>query len=493
MSSNWDVIVIGSGFGGATAALRAAQAGLKVLILERGDWTARDEDDWNPRKILIDQRYQSDVPSYIRQYKQKTHQETHLAEVVGGNSVFFGGAAFRFREKDFNGWPITYDEFEPYYVEAEELLGIAGNTEGPHQPRRSKSYPRPSIERNIPAKRIAKAGEKLKLQPATIPMAIDFKRCEQCHTCDGFPCKIKAKNDADISLIQKALKLGVEVKPRSIVESLVQKDGRITAVKVVDRGTQESKSYAAKTFVLAAGALNSPAIVLNSGLARGHAENWVGKYLMRHCNGIVGSVFPFQTNPQKIFHKQVCFFDFYEDVREKMNTSMGIIQDIYMPDKEVVGHFTPFGFKTAATGLSNYIQNLLCLAEDDAQESNGVTLGESKDQYGIPHMKVEHHYTADDFYRRDYLLSRAKKVLRAAGGLMFKTYDIDTFSHAVGTLRFGNTPAEGVLDKNCRFHDFQNLYALDGSFFPTSGGVNPSLSIVANSLRCSKQMIKELQ
>ncbi len=195
---------------------------------------------------------------------------------------------------------------------------------------------------------------------------------------------------------------------------------------------------------------------------------------MRHCNAIVGAVFPFRTNPENTFHKQICLLDFYEDMRGELGTATGVIQDIYMPAKEVVRHFTPFGFKLAASGLSNYIQNLLCVAEDEAQEANRVSLSEQVDHLGIPVSRVDHAYTQKDYLRRDHLIRRAKKVLRAAGGGLFKTYKIDTFSHAVGTLRFSADPKGGVLNAENRFHGVPNLYAIDGSFFRLRAGLIPA-------------------
>ena len=137
------------------------------------------------------------------------------------------------------------------------------------------------------------------------------------------------------------------------------------------------------------------------------------------------------------------------------------------------------------------MQNLLCIAEDEPQMQNRVRLGQGKDAWGLPSIQVEHAYSSADVRRRTYLLRRARRVLRKAGGLASYTYPIDSFSHAVGTLRSADIPEKGVLDPDGRVWNVDNLFVVDGSFMPTSGGVNPSLTIAANALRIAERMVKE--
>jgi len=139
------------------------------------------------------------------------------------------------------------------------------------------------------------------------------------------------------------------------------------------------------------------------------------------------------------------------------------------------------------------IQNLLCIAEDDPQEDNRISLAEERDEYGMELVAVEHRYSRADYERRNHLVNRAKKVLRAAGGLISYMYKIDTFSHAVGTLHCGASAEESVLDPQCRFWGVENLFVLDGGFMPTSGGVNPSLTIAANSLRVADYLVSHFK
>jgi choline dehydrogenase-like flavoprotein len=240
--------------------------------------------------------------------------------------------------------------------------------------------------------------------------------------------------------------------------------------------------------VLAAGALHTPAILLRSALGRGIDEAFLGRYLMRHCNGVVVAVFPFATNPDRCFHKQLCLSEFYEDQRRESGTAVGIIQDMYTPAAEVLRHFAPLGIGRAAGLLAGHYQNLMCIAEDEPQARNRVFLANERDEHGLELTAVEHGYTRADLRRRNYLVTRARRLLRRAGGWPVHTYRIGTFSHALGTVRCGDSPATGALDPDCRYWGIDNLYVTDSSFMPTAGGVNPSLTIAANALRVADRI-----
>ena len=190
--------------------------------------------------------------------------------------------------------------------------------------------------------------------------------------------------------------------------------------------------------ILSAGALQSPAILLRSGLERLDNHRLIGRFLMRHCNAVVTGLFPFRTNPDRVFHKQLCFTDFYEDLRDRLGTSVGTIQDIYTPAPEVLKHYAPFGYGNLSAFVTRYLQNLLCVAEDEPQYENRVHLTARLDDFGIAVTGVVHRYSDGDRLRRKYLTDRARRILKQAGGLYHRIYNLETFSHAVGSLRFGN-------------------------------------------------------
>jgi len=477
------------------AAYALAKAGLRTVLLERGSWAKRDVLDWNPRTILLEQRYKSRSPIVVKQGTDRDFNLLYPNEVVGGLSVFFGGASLRLREKDFTAWPISYAELEPYYCKAEQLLEVHGESgQDPCEPFRSEDYPFGSIELTRPAKRIYGASSQLGYHPFKIPLALNFKNtvrttCIKCSTCDGFPCKIEAKNDLATTVLPKAQRFGLEIMSGIIVSRLVHNNDRITEVECLDTTSQRRFSLAAKVVVLSAGALQSPAILLRSNLGMHENHRFVGRFLMRHCSAVVIGLFPFQTNPEPVFHKQLCLTDLYEDLREKFGTATGVIQDVYTPAPEIIRHFAPWGFKWLSGAAAKYAQNLLCIAEDDPCFDNAVNLSRQRDPYGLEIVEVTYNHTRNDYGRRDYLIDLARRILREAGALGSRIYPLSTFSHAVGTVRFGRTPQESVLDSHCQFWGLKNLFVLDGSFMPTAGGVNPSLTIAANALRVADYLV----
>ncbi len=493
----YDAIVVGSGFGGGTMAYALSRAGLNVLLVERGGWVHRDETDWNGRAILLDGRYRGDSPIEIDQRADGRRVQAFPNEAVGGNSIFFGGASLRLRQPDFARWPIAYRDLERHYTAAEELLEVHGRAGAdPVEPPRSGPYPFEPPALTPPAQRIFSAAEKLGWHPFPIPVAINHAgprqpKCINCFTCDGFPCRIGAKNDVTQTALAKADPARLSILARTIAAKLMVRDGRVVALDAIDRDGDRRLALRAKLFIVSAGTLATPALMLRSGFERLDASGALGRHLMRHCNAMLGFLFPFRTNPQAVNHKQVCITDFYESVRQTDGTALGVIQDMCMPPPDVVRALGPRGFRWAAYLGASHIQTLLCIAEDESQPDNRVVLdgAAGSDRWGQPIASVRHRYTAGDLRRRDRLVALARRVLRAAGGVAGKVRLIDSFSHAVGTARFGVDPTASVLDRHCRFWALRNLFAVDGSFMPTSGGVNPSLTITANALRVAEHVV----
>ena len=495
--SGWDAVVIGSGLGGALAAHRLTEAGARVVVLERGRWPHRDEGDWNPRAILNDLRYRGKTPLSVRQLGDRRFRPVPMNETVGGMSVFYGGASLRLRPPDFDRWPFGYRELEPFYAEAERLLGVHGAAGAdPLEPPRSAAYPFPPIPYSAPAERIRGAGEALGFRPFPIPLAINFSgsdgaRCVRCNTCDGFPCAIDAKHDAT-GILRRAEHKGLTVRAGIVVRTLEIRGERVVGAHCVDQESGETVSFEAPLFVLAAGALGSPAVLLRSGLGGGSEPGAlpIGRFLMRHCNAVVAGLFPFETNPEQTFHKQVCFTDFYEEARARDGLAVGIIQDIYTPDAAVVRRAAgKVAGAFLAKPLVRRLQNLLCVAEDAPDPDNRVSLAEETDAFGMERIRIEHRYRKADKDRLALLVRRARKILRAAGALATHVWPISSFSHAVGTLRMGEKADEAPLDRAGRVRGLANLFVTDGSAFPASGGVNPSLTIAAGALRIAEGIV----
>jgi len=484
-------IVIGSGFGGSMAAFELMQKGYKVLLLERGDWVQRSSENWLRSSTMELTNHYSKS-----RYKVSPPNTSGACYCVGGPSVFYGGVSLRFRENDFSydpkmspdaRWPISYEDIEPHYQKAEEILNIAGCDDlDPTKPKRSKPYPRSPQPLSPASKKIQEAARSLNLSPFPLPMAIDHKTCIRCTTCDAYACAISAKNDLCKMVLQPLMNKGLTIKTQKLAYRLLRKGDAIDGIEVLDLPTRTLETYKADIVILAAGALETPKLLLQSDLSGiNPASHAIGRYLMRHCNAVVFGVFN-DNSMQSTYHKNLAILDFYHQELDG-SAKLGSIQQIMAPSAELfkaklkwpIGNFTELLFP--------YTLGLLIIAEDQSCFQNGIALSKNqKDEFGIPKTIITHRYTQRDKRAREELIKKGKEVLTRSGALFNLKCNLPTFSHALGTVRMGENPNTSPLDPYGRFRGVKNLYITDGSTFSTSGGVNPSLTIAANALRiCS--------
>ncbi|HMJ58639.1 MAG TPA: GMC family oxidoreductase [Gemmatimonadales bacterium] len=516
MTNSWDLVVVGTGFGGSMVALAAVRAGLRVLLIERGRWVDRDDSAWDTQSILIDRKYRSASP-FETPGSMFGRSQYFPDEAVGGKSPFYGAASFRFREDDFRlrqrypgvcsdlvDWPITYADLAPYYEQAEGLLGVAGvaGQDPTEPPRRPYAAAPPSF--STPARRVAAAAASLGLKPFPIPLAINFastdgrRPCVQCLTCDLFPCKIGAKNDLSVTVLPGAIAAGATVLHSTVALRLKRagegEGARISEVECLDTTSGERFSVKCRVCVVSAGAIPTPALLLASGLGDvGPNGAWIGRCLMRHCSGIVIGIFGERTNPERAFHKQVALTDFYfgEDRRSPPGP-WGMIQGLQVPPPEFIASEGGFPIGTLGAKAADRLVFLLCIGQDLPDPENRVAIdAATSDRYGAPTPRVFHRYSRRDRQARSQLYRVGTRVLRKAGALIRVRKPIHTFSHALGSCRFGTDPARAVLDPWCRMFGVPNLFVVDASFMPSSGGVNPSLTIAANALRVGEHLVAE--
>ena len=508
----WDAIVIGSGFGGAMAAHALVHQGRRVLMLERGGWVARGPDNWGPQgAAFVSAHFNRETPYRV----DAGWRTSSIGSVncVGGQSVFYGGASFRFRERDFEPnssivgdsgaeWPFRYADIESSYAEAEKLLGVAGEVgTDPTEPPRSAPFAHAPAALAPSAQSIADAARRLGMHPSRIPLAISFEgkaerpRCMRCGTCDGYACAAEAKNDIATNLIPSLVAAGMTLRTNTVCVRVLRSRSRVTGVAYVDRITGERGTLDARAVILAAGSLATPHLLLVSGLDRVNpASEAVGRYLTRHCNTVVFGLFRQPPNAAGVFDKQIAINDFYHGVDDPNAPvgPLGSLQQMTPPLGLVRASIPAILGGPAAVFLSRAL-GLLAMAEDQPQIANGVYLDRSNtDQFGLPRLVVRHRYSTRDRAANRALADRAKAIMREAGAMATWVQPINTFSHALGTVRMGPDERAAPLDAFGRFRGLDNLYVTDGSALPRSAGVNPSLTIAANALRIGAEIAPDV-
>jgi choline dehydrogenase-like flavoprotein len=503
---HYDIIVIGSGAGGGTLAHALAPTGKRILILERGDYLARERQNWDSVEIWGKQRYRNSGKWYDalndREFTPKQHY------YVGGNTKFYGAVLFRMRERDFGvvthvdgtspAWPVTYADLEPYYTRAERLYHVHGERgSDPLEPWASDAYPYPAMsdEPRIAQLRgdLADAG----LHPFPLPMGImidesspQTSACVRCETCDGFPCLVQAKADAHVVCVRPALAHpNVSLLTNAYVARLeTSANGRAVSGVVVERDGA-SERYTADVVVVSAGAINSATLMLRSandhhpnGLA--NSSGLVGRNLMLHNNSSLIAI-SHTPNPTK-FQKTLGINDFYYGdgdwpfplgAMQMLGRSDAFTMSLDAPD-------APDPADLAARSLDFWLTT-----EDLPRHDNRVSLradGSVSLHYQPTNLEA-HHRLIDRFTALLDAMRCSRDVMEKSQYLGGKL-GINGVAHQNGTMRFGTDPTTSVLDVNCRAHDVENLYVVDSSFFVSSSAVNPTLTIIANSLRVSDHL-----
>jgi choline dehydrogenase-like flavoprotein len=519
-STHYDVIIIGSGAGGGTLTHRLAASGKKVLLLERGDYVRREPENWSTRAVNLEARYNT-KETWRDADGGELHPHTNY--FVGGNTKFYGSALFRFRREDFGeirhhggvspAWPITYDELEPYYGQAERLYRVHGNRgEDPTEAHASTPYPFPAVSHEPRIQALSDDLSALGCRPFHVPLGVmlDEKNtrkspCIRCATCDGHPCLVNAKSDAQVCAVDPALEFpNVTLLTNALVTKLAtSSSGReITSVRVERHG--ETLLFSGSIVVVACGAINSAALLLRSqsskhprGLA--NASGVVGRHYMGHVNSVLMAISKC-PNPT-VFQKTLAINDFYFG-SEEWQYPMGHISFVGKLDMDTLRAGAPAiapGFTLDL--MAKHSLDFWLTSEDLPDPENRVTL----DRDG--NIVLSYEPNNEEGHRR--LTAKLKELLKASShcavhghechqGLFARNLyagqriPLAGVAHQNGTLRFGNDPKTSVLDRHCRSHEVSNLYVVDGSFFPSSAAVNPALTIMANALRVGDHLLERL-
>jgi choline dehydrogenase-like flavoprotein len=519
-STHYDVIIIGTGAGGGTLAHRLAPSGKRILLLERGDYVPREPDNWSPRAVNVEARYNT-RESWRDRNGKPLHPHTNYW--VGGNTKFYGAALFRLRREDFGelrhaggiapAWPITYAELEPYYAEAERLYHVHGERGvDPTEPPSSGPYPYPKVSHEPRIQQLHEDFEALGLRPFHVPLGIMLNegdrrasKCIRCATCDGFPCLVQAKSDAEVCGVAPALAHANVSLLTGAYVSRLETDGSgraVTRVQVVRSGRTES--YSADIVVAACGAINSAALLLRSandrhprGLANG--SDVVGRHYMGHLNSVLMALSRC-PNPT-VFQKTLAVNDFYFGEPD-WPYPMGHISFVGKLD----GITLSAGAPAIAPGwtldlMGKHSLDFWLTSEDLPDPENRVTL----DRDG--HIVLSYTPNNEEGHKRlvkkvEQLMQRQRRCgvhgqdchqgILSRNLFVGQRIPLAGVAHQNGTIRFGSDPRTSALDRTCRAHEVDNLYVVDGSFFPSSGAVNPALTIMANALRVGDVILERL-
>jgi choline dehydrogenase-like flavoprotein len=517
MDKHFDVIIIGSGAGGGTLARHLAPSGKSILILERGDWLKREALNWDATAVFPENRYVSPETWYDR-HDRPFQPQVHY--FVGGATKMFGAALFRLRREDFGelrhyegispAWPISYEELEPYYTKAEQMYHVHGlRGQDPTEPPASAPYPCPPVSHEPRIQQLFEDMAAAGYHPFPAPSAImldesnmAYSTCIRCQTCDGFPCLMHAKSDAEVIGVGPALEFPNVTLIRNAQALRLETNPTGTSVtSVVAEVEGELDVFRGDIIVVSCGAVNSAKLLLMSandkhpnGLANGSDQ--VGRNYMYHNSQAVLAI-SLEPNPT-MFQKTLALNDFYFGT-DGFAYPMGNIQmmgkslgPMFRGEKPIETALLPMRL---LDDIAYHAVDFWLTTEDLPDPNNRVTVDRSG--------KVTLSYTPNNQVPAQKLYEKLKSILGHLGmhpdhliprhAYMKTEIPIAGCAHQAGTCRFGHDAKTSVLDVNCKAHELDNLYVVDTSFFVSIGAVNPSLTAIANALRVGDHLLERLR
>jgi choline dehydrogenase-like flavoprotein len=513
---DYDVIIIGTGAGGGTLARRLAPSGKRILLLERGDWLPREPQNWLAQDVFVDNRYVSEDTWYDDSGKAFQPQIHYF---VGGATKLYGAALYRLRAEDFGelkhhdgvspAWPITYDEIEPYYTEAEQFYEVHGaRGEDPTEPHASAPYPFPPVSHEPRIQQLSDDLEAAGFHPFHAPCGIrlnesnmPYSACVRCANCDGFVCAVQGKSDAEVLGVRPALEHpNVELLTNAKAVRLETNEAGTAVTEVVVERDGETKTYAGELVVVACGAANTAKLLLLSatdkhrnGLANGSDQ--VGRNYMFHNSQAVLALSR-EENPT-VFQKTLGLNDFYF-AGEGRDYPLGNIQ---MVGKSQAPMFR--GERPGETKLAPHwsLEKVARHAIDFWLSTEDLPLPENRvsvDRDG----KLTLSYTPTNETPKKELHTQLRSMLGKLHmepdhlfhrfAYMKNDIPVAGVAHQAGTCRMGEDAATSVVNAECRAHELDNLYLVDTSVFPSIGAVNPALTAMANSLRVGDHLLERM-
>lgn len=544
-ATKYDVIIVGAGAGGGVAAGVLAEAGKRVLLLERGRSLSFQDVG---RDHLRNQRLSEygndagpDGPDHPRVWVNTKGRALTLlpheggyhnnAACVGGGTRVYGAQAWRFHPLDFKmastygvpagsslaDWPITYQDLEPFYERAEWEVGVAGDaTQMTHLPAYKKPYPLPPMAVNRQGETLRRGAQALGWHTFPLPLLINTvpyngrAACIHCQHCVGFACPTDAKNGSQNTLVPRALATGRCDLVENAMVQRVETDaasGRVTGISYFD-AAGERQTARADVVVLSAGAIETARLLLASandkepsGLGNGHDQ--VGRHLQGHVySGAVG-LFPepVQDWVGPGATTATCRWSHHNDgiVGGGMLADEFLVLPIIFWKRMLPPDLPAWGAAPKAWMRDNYcrVLDVKGPVQDIPSPEARVTLAPNvSDKWGTPVARLSGTTHPETMRAAAFHAEKATEWVRAAGAVQIwgnKTSTQPPLSggqHQAGTCRMGDDPQTSVVDKNCRVHGHDNLFVADASVHVTNGGFNPVLTILALSFRTAEHIAR---
>ena len=486
-----DIIILGSGMGGASLAAGLAASGLRILILERGQRLIDSPAARDPAAIFAKGHFR---PSETWLTPEGLRFNPGNYAYVGGNSKFYGAVMMRYRASDFApvrhmggmtpGWPFAYDTLAPWYSRAEALYQLRGEARhDPTEPPHDGPYPHPPIPHEPAIADLARRLRAIGLHPAPLPLAVDLERwlARASTPWDAFPDTTGAKLDAETAALAQAQRhANVRLQTGVNVVRLETAGNKISAV------VTDHCRFSAPRIVLAAGAVMTAAILLRSandghptGLANRSGQ--VGRNFMNH-NASALLALSARRNPS-IYQKTLQINDWYLTGGPE-GEPLGNIQLLGRVSGPILAAQTGLPLPLARL-IANHAIDFYVMSEDLPNPDSRVTLRGDEIVLDWRRSNLAAHLA---------LVDKLKSALRRAGFpfSLSRAFDRRTPSHQCGTARLGDDPETSVTDPYGLTHDHPNLWICDASLLPTSAAVNPSLTIAALALRQADRILQEV-
>ena len=503
MTDHYDVVVIGSGAGGGTLARTLAMSGKRILLLERGNFLPRELSNWQSLGDPAAGRYISRDTWYDaagNPFEPRVHY------FAGGATKLYGADLSRLRPADFGeithmdglspAWPLSYDEFEPWYVKAEWLYQVRGlHGEDPTEGSWSEEYPWPPVTHEPLVQQLADDLDRAGYHPFHVPRGIMLDErnppaslCIRCVTCDGHPCLVHAKADADLIAVRPILsRLNVTMLVNAEVTRLKTDRRGQSVTRVIVRRDGVREEYRGDIVVLAAGAVNSARILLRSvsdrhpdGLANGSGQ--VGRNFMCHR---VADVVALGEKPNETVFAQTLGINAFYLAGEQRRPSQPAGYARRWPLGSI--QMLPRSARLAREAIGFRL-----MTEDLPRPANRVTIDRGK-RPRLAYAATNRGEAALLLHEFEMMLSRSSLQLTRDETVTVPGVTGAGIADQAGTCRFGSDRATSVPDVHCKAHELDNLYVADASFLPSVGAVGPALTTMANAIRVGEHLVRRLR